>query len=63
MPTLEELANLYDNIQENLYSLDWAPKCQLALDEKYSNGEALFLGIELPERINYRLVDKNTYVL
>ena len=47
MPTLEELANLYDNIQGNLYSLDWASKCQLALDEKYSNGEALFLGIEL----------------
>ena len=36
LPILEELTNLYDNIQANLYSLDRGPKCQLGHDEKHS---------------------------
>ena len=33
LATLEGLANLYDNIQENLYSPDRGPKYYLGLDE------------------------------
>jgi hypothetical protein len=39
-PTLEELANLYDETKKNLNRHGRDPKCQLTLDGKNSYGAA-----------------------
>lgn len=40
LPTIMELANLYDSTKENLGSIDHDPKYPLALDEKFADGAA-----------------------
>lgn len=40
MPTLEELAEIYDNTKENVMSFDHDSKTPLALDEKFADGAA-----------------------
>ena len=44
MTASEELANFYDNIQENLFSPDRGTKCQLGHDEKHYNGAVYCTG-------------------
>ncbi len=40
LPSIKELANLYDNTKSNLGSVDHDPEYPLALDEKFSDGAA-----------------------
>lgn len=40
MPSMPELAGIYDNTRENVISMDHDPEYPLALDEKFADGAA-----------------------